>query len=203
MPPSMNRNLKSSLIFFLILFAVIFLTNIFTINKWIVSNDPSFWQSLSVIGTFIAISIALYSISESNKRAEKQLEIEQTPYLVAYGLIEKENPILCIKNIGRGMARNVQVVKIDKEKDNVLTCDEDSTYDMGQNETLKIPIDKFDLEVCSNHYRDNKFDFYFRYFSILNNKEHLIKVETELVRTPNITNEPFYKILKNIDQTSV
>ena len=74
------------------------------------------WNGLEAIGTLLAFFAAIWAINESNKqsqkaleRIEKQLEIEQEPYVVV------KNPItigdnflyLNVKNVGRGPALSV------------------------------------------------------------------------------------------------
>lgn len=100
--------------------------------------DIPFWTAASTIGTIGSISIAMYAIYQNNLLLSKQLEIEQTPFVVMQ--LEGRDTIT-LKNIGRGMARRVIIFTKRCWNENhqipFFTANSNHSYEIGQSESVE------------------------------------------------------------------
>lgn len=109
-------------------------------------NSVDILQSILLLASVI---VAYFAISQGSKNLSKQLEIEQTPYIVGKGAIfTNRSPsnvqatylqnCLYLKNIGRGMARNINVSVTDSwvvsERLPFFEGNQSNTIDLGGNQ---------------------------------------------------------------------
>lgn len=121
--------------------------------------DFPLWNFLTVVGTMSAVAVALYASNKSSKYVEKQLEIEQKPYvIIKEGVLlpkigspsDPREYLLNLKNIGRGPAFRVTVSTSKRDKDKPLFKDveEPHSCDLGSNdEKTGWKIDSHNLEL--------------------------------------------------------
>lgn len=210
------------LIYFLLSFIAFFIDVVFNLDQIIYLKlfkyefyDFPYLNFLGTISTFFATAIAFYAIYESGKNLEKQLNIEQTPFVVAYGQLNKGEVKLKIKNIGRGAASNIRVSYIPPRIENnqyvyvespMFKDNQPHTQDLSMNERIE------DWEIWPagfvrvDEYRNKDYPqtifIYIKYLDQLKN-EYITRVQFEIKYPDNLThvdNEGFsgpIKVMQN------
>lgn len=109
------------------------------------SYDIPYWSVVEIVVITGSVMVGLYAVYQSNQNLSKQLEIEQTPYVVAKGAIfhstDRNNQVeylekcLYLKNIGRGMASNIKVSTDSENEDKPFFANNQShIIDLGSNQ---------------------------------------------------------------------
>lgn|GEM_PF-5524432 len=141
------------------------------------------WSIIQTLGVIASVIIAFLAIRSSNRSLEKQLDIEQTPYVVGKGMISFNSipgdgfnylaNCIYLKNIGRGMAKNI-VISLEKtthgNKTILTESNQSTTIDLGAGEEAEpwlIKIDKL-LEATTDDY--SRVKAYIYYFDQLDNR---------------------------------
>jgi hypothetical protein len=96
-------------------------------------------ETIAFVSALISVSttvIAVIAVVVSSRGLSKQLRIEQTPYVVIYGGIEEGKPVINIKNIGRGLAKNIEVFYNKDKKGALFTSVSSHTVDLGSGEKV-------------------------------------------------------------------
>lgn len=109
------------------------------------SYDIPYWSVVEIMVITGSVMVGLYAVYQSNQNLSKQLEIEQTPYVVAKGAVFITEPgangvkysrnCLYLKNIGRGIASNIKVSTDSENQDKAFFASSQShVIDLGSNQ---------------------------------------------------------------------
>lgn len=124
--------------------------------------DLPIWGLFTAVGTISAVVVALYASYKSTQHVERQLKIEQEPYVVAKNGIsiegidgpstdrKKDYLKLSLKNIGRGPAIRITVTGMLNDPNKSLFEDKKDphSYDLGSND------EKIDWKIDENNLKE-------------------------------------------------
>lgn len=177
--------------------------------------DLPIWGLFTAVGTISAVVVALYASHKSTQHVERQLKIEQEPYVVAKDGIsidgidstDQRKPegylLLRLKNIGRGPAIRVTVTGTPNDPNKSLFEDkkEPHSCDLGSNdEKTDWKIDEINLkELVKRHYNveitklnNNQPIYLYIFFHDQLNKDY--RTEVKLLRSGS---GDFLKVMEN------
>jgi hypothetical protein len=140
------------------------------------------WDVAIAVGTILAAYFAYKAINQSNK----QLEVEQEPYVVvnsSINLISNGRHMITLKNVGRGSALRItcSVDKEDKDKPFFETT-ESHSYNLSMNDHITAQANDSVIDKIKQNIVNNKDGFYIFYKSQLG-KAYITKVK--LKEIPN------------------
>jgi len=137
------------------------------------NHFDTFLSLVSDIALVLTAIIAYKGIKNSNENLSKQLEIEQTPYVVIEGGISLEGKVF-LKNIGRGMAlRVILLLGGDKWNENFhdpktsIVFTDNHSKELGSNGSMEVVVNYNNISKAFNlvigeepRYLDTLYIFY-------------------------------------------
>lgn len=151
-----NSWLKYLLVAFFSILIVVTIIDLADVDKYITnavglsSYDIPFWSFLEIYVGTATVIVAYIAIYKSNATLEKQIRIEQTPFVtISRGIY---NGKMEVKNIGRGMARRVIVFPNEKDweeegRKSFHDGKEPHSFDLGAGEFASVSVNVNLLET--------------------------------------------------------
>jgi hypothetical protein len=137
-------------------------------------------ESISAIGTFIAAVFAGLALRQSNK----QLKIEQTPYMVLDHIVRDGNRYgFATKNVGRGPAVNITFNKSDK-----MSKRNDAFFSNDQQHSANFyPFEEshywyVDGNVIDKLKHDNDYAFLYIFYNNQSDETFMTKVKIKRIK---------------------
>ena len=129
--------------------------------------DIPFWSLLEVFGTISGVFVTGFAAVNAIRQSNKQLSIEQEPYVVADGsisLVETEINRVTLKNVGRGSALRITCSTDEKDRDKAFFENTEShSYYLPSNNQVKSLASVDSISQIKTNKKDEACYFYIFY----------------------------------------
>lgn len=141
--------------------------------------DIPFWSLSTLLSAIIALILSYLAIRQSNR----QLEVEQEPYVVADGsivLVGHGRHEVTLKNVGRGSALRITCSTDRKDRDKAFFEDtEPHSYYLSMNDKVESLVSEDAISKIKGNKRRNGYYFYIFYEDQMG-KPYMTEVEMKL-----------------------